>query len=99
MVTAPMCKICGERHWLSEPHRTKARAGDLSLDGHALPIKRGSMIAFQERDKPRIKLEPPLIASVEVGPIRPGETVSLERAPKRDRAAYMRGYRAALKVR
>ena len=99
MVTQPLCKVCQSRHWLTEPHIWKGEPerveAQIKRDVPTGPLASNGRISAQ-----------PVIWPTEDPPASPSKPKRLEQAkadvkaieagqPKRDRAAYMREYRAA----
>lgn len=83
MAQAPRCKVCGEVHWSNQPHVWRV-AMSLADDP-------GSFAPSVPADVVRAVAEATQPAHVaRFDPI----TGERRAAPKRDRAAYMRDYRA-----
>ena len=92
MVTAPRCKVCGANHWLWAGHEWGSKPVPLVLEA-VEPAAGPPKLAGRKTRKPPVVKK----ASKPVDPATvPGVTrgVALEGGPKRDRAAYMREYRA-----
>lgn len=80
MVKAPICKLCHEPHWLNQPHAWEKRREESETAAPVSAPKAARLEAAQEA----------------VPALKPAAALLVEAPalPKRDRAAYMREYRA-----